>query len=120
MKQTLSLTLLRRSARLCAERLQSLPLILGGGSNLLKNKQLSNNLFRLCLRGVSIPHAVGASVLCALLLLAGTLASCEKVTVPGDDDQETRAKGDSIQSGGTTFRVTINSTEWEKSDTISY
>ena len=31
MKQTLSLTLLRRSARLSAERLQSLPLILGGG-----------------------------------------------------------------------------------------
>ena len=120
MKSPQTFTLLRRSARLCAERLQSLPLILGGGSNSLKSNQLDNNLYHFSPSGTSITRLVGVSACCVLFMMVGILSSCEKVTVPGDDDQETRAKGDSIQSGGTTFRVTINSTEWEKSDTISY
>ena len=120
MKQTLSLTLLRRSARLSAERLQSLPLILGGGNNSLKNNQLDNNLYHFSPSGTSITRLVGVSACCVLFMMVGILSSCEKVAVPDNNDQETRAKGDSIQSGGTTFRVTINSTEWDKSDTITY
>ena len=66
------------------------------------------------------PHAARVSVLCAQLLLVGTLASCEKVNVPSKDDQATRAKGDTIRQGGTTISVKMGSTEWEKDTVIHF